>query len=160
MQKTGQITIEKLTPPYRNVDVEVQPDQIQFIDPVDKALSILTPSELAFVVQCNGKDVGFFTLRPSENDEVEQLRGANYCTLRSFMIDAREQGKGFASKALLQLPRLIGEHMSGIVRVGLTVNCRNKAAYALYKKCGFSDLGELYLGGSAGPQHIMNMDLG
>jgi RimJ/RimL family protein N-acetyltransferase len=105
------------------------------------------------------QDVGFFTLRPAVNDEVDQLKGPDLCTLRSFMIDARHQGKGFAGQALSQLKELVPGTFGALSSVGLTVNCRNTQAYRLYERNGFRDIGELYQGGSAGPQHIMIMSL-
>jgi RimJ/RimL family protein N-acetyltransferase len=42
----------------------------------------------------------------------------------------------------------------------LTVNVRNPAARAVYVRGGFVDAGELYLGGSAGPQHVLRLHLG
>jgi GNAT superfamily N-acetyltransferase len=159
MPRPEGLVIEKLAPPYRKIDVGVHAEQEQFIDPTDKALSILTEGEVAFVVRLDDQDVGFFTLRPSIDDDVAQLRSADNCTLRSFMIDARHQGKGIAAKALAELSGLVAATFPAAASIGLTVNCRNAQAYRLYKKNGFRDIGELYHGGSAGPQHIMIMDL-
>ena len=152
-------TIQRVFPPYAIINVCVLPEQEQFIDPVDKALSIMKEGEVPFVVRSDGQEVGFFTLRPSRDDEVEQLRSPNRCTLLSFMIDAQQQGKGFASKVLGKLPELVLATFPASNSVGLTVNCRNSQAYRLYEKNGFRDIGELYYGGCAGPQHIMIMDL-
>ncbi len=41
----------------------------------------------------------------------------------------------------------------------LTVNVRNQVARRLYLRHGFSDSGQLYLGGNAGPQHVLRLDL-
>ncbi len=160
MPEPDLVVVEKLTPPYRSLDVVVQPEQEQFIDPVEKAIAVMAEGEVAFVVRSGNMDVGFFTLRPSANDEVEQLRGRSSCTLRSFMIDARHQGKGFAYKALALLPTLASANFPGLTSVGLTVNCRNTQAHRLYERNGFQDLGDQYHGGSAGPQHIMTMMVG
>lgn len=153
------LTIEKLIYPYRTVDVRVLPEQERFINPIEKQLSIMKEGEVPFVVRSDDQDVGFFTLRPSTDDEVVQLRDSSRCTLLSFMIDAQQQGKGYASKALSKIPELVKITFPSVKSVGLTVNCRNIQAYSLYEKNGFRDIGELYLGGSAGPQHIMVMIL-
>ena len=44
-------------------------------------------------------------------------------------------------------------------RVWLTVNLANPAAIAVYRKAGFTDIGEIWLQGRAGPQMIMFMSL-
>jgi ribosomal protein S18 acetylase RimI-like enzyme len=153
------LVIERLLPPYPSVNVQVLAEQEQFIDPVAKALSTMKEGEIPFLVRSDHQDVGFFTLRPSADDQVEQLRSPNRCTLLSFMIDAKQQGKGFGSHILSKLAEVASTSFPGAHSIGLTVNCRNSHAYRLYEKNGFRDFGELYHGGSAGPQHIMILDL-
>ncbi|MBU6455231.1 MAG: GNAT family N-acetyltransferase [Cyanobacteria bacterium REEB67] len=153
------LTIERLTAPYRTIEVQVLANQDEFVGKVDEILANLEKSTIPFVVRSDGQDVGFFTLTPSLHDPVEQLRSNNRCTLKSFMIDARYQGKGFAATVLKMLPDLVPDVFGADLSVGLTVNCRNTQAYKLYEKNGFRDTGELYSGGSAGPQHIMMMDV-
>ncbi len=151
--------ITRIEPPYPQIDVCVLPEQVQFIDPVEKAIATMQATEVPFLMKEDDMDVGFFTLRPAASDNIEQLRGDDKLTLLSFMIDARQQGKGYASRSLAQLPDLARQSFPYVQSIGLSVNCRNKAAYRLYEKNGFRDIGELYHGGSAGPQHIMVMDL-
>jgi RimJ/RimL family protein N-acetyltransferase len=153
------VTVQRLSPPYPALSVRVLAEQEQFIDPVEKALATMKDGEVPFVVRSEDQEVGFFTLRPSDNDEVEQLRSPNRCTLLSFMIDAQQQGKGFAAKSISKLPELVQANFPSANSIGLTVNCRNAHAYRLYEKNGFRDIGELYHGGKAGPQHIMIMNL-
>jgi RimJ/RimL family protein N-acetyltransferase len=153
------LTIERLTTPYRNIDVQVLANQDEFVAKVDEILANLEKPTIPFAVRSGAQDVGFFTLTPSLHDPVEQLRSSNRCTMRSFMIDARHQGKGYAASVLKMLPELVPDIFGADLSVGLTVNCRNTQAYKLYEKNGFRDTGELYLGGSAGPQHIMMMDV-
>ncbi len=86
--------------------MHVSPEQVQFIDPVEKALATMQPTEIPFLMRDGDIDVGFFTLRPADSDNIDQLRGDDRVTLLSFMIDARHQGKGYASKSLVQLPKL------------------------------------------------------
>lgn len=151
--------VQRIHPPYPKIDVRVSPEQVQFIDPVEKAIATLQPTEIPFLMRDDALDVGFFTLRPADSDNIDQLRGDDRVTLLSFMIDARQQGKGYASRSLGQLAKLARETFPHICSIGLSVNCRNTLAYRLYEKNGFRDIGELYHGGSAGPQHIMVMDV-
>ncbi|WP_370737075.1 GNAT family N-acetyltransferase [Vibrio ruber] len=64
-------------------------------------------------------------------------------------------GQGIATQAINLLPAYVAQYYPDFEVLQLTVNCRNKAAYHCYSKCGFEDTGELYLSGPAGPQHIM-----
>lgn len=151
--------IKRIESPYPSIDVAVSPQQMQFTSPVADALERMQFDEMAFAIFDSDLAVGFFTLRRSDSDVIEQLRCDTRLTLQSFMIDARQQGKGYAKKALDQLPFLSRQYFANIDSIGLSVNCRNQAAYRLYEKNGFRDIGELYYGGSAGPQHIMIRDL-
>ncbi len=151
--------IERIYPPYRHIDVVVLPEQVQFIGSLERAISTMHPAEIPFIVLDDSVDVGFFTLRPAASDDIEQLRGDDKVTLLSFMIDARQQNKGYGSRSLAQLPALALDAFPYVRSIGLSVNCRNINAYRLYMKSGFRDLGELYHGGSAGPQNIMVMEL-
>lgn len=151
--------VQRIHPPFPAIDVRVLPEQMRFIAPVGKTIATMQPNEIPFLMRDNDVDVGFFTLRPSDSDNIDQLRGDDRVTLLSFMIDARQQGKGYASRSLAQLPKLAKDVFPYICSIGLSVNCRNTQAYRIYEKNGFRDIGELYHGGSAGPQHIMVMEV-
>ena len=78
--------------------------------------------------------------------------------LRGFLVDHREQGRGYggaATRAAVELSReLVADLGLPATGVVLGVNERNTAAHAAYLKAGFVDSGR-YLGGRSGPQHIM-----
>lgn len=75
--------------------------------------------------------------------------------LRGVLIDARFQGRGFGTKAMAALPAHAATHYPDKRRLVLTVNLLNPAAYAAYRRAGFTDSGEIYTGGTRGPQHIL-----
>ena len=79
--------------------------------------------------------------------------------LRSFFIDQRYQGRGFGQHACKAIREYATKHFAEFNTAVLTVNCKNPSAINAYIKAGFIDSGELYLGGTAGPQHIMRMAL-
>lgn len=79
--------------------------------------------------------------------------------LRTFLIDAKQQGRGFGTLAVKALFPYLKENYANYPRIYLTVNCKNPAAYTCYQKAGFHEAGEHYLGGAAGPQHIMYWDI-
>lgn len=94
----------------------------------------------------SGCPVGFFVL-----DETGHL------LLRAFFVDAAHQRRGHAGRALAALPAYVRERFPQATSVSLTVNVRNVVAYAAYLRGGFVDDGELYLGGPAGPQHVLRL---
>lgn len=75
--------------------------------------------------------------------------------LRGFFIDARWQGRGLGGQAMQALLAWLVAQDPATRLLVLTVNCRNDAALALYRRAGFQDSGELYHGGRAGPQHLL-----
>lgn len=79
--------------------------------------------------------------------------------LRYFIVDHAEQGRGVAGAALAALPEMLRRDYPNAPSIALTVNCRNPGAYRAYERAGFTDTGELYLHGGAGPQHVMRMAL-
>lgn len=75
--------------------------------------------------------------------------------LRAFFIDADWQGRGLGTRAINACCDDLRRRHPERRLLALNVNCRNVAAINAYRKAGFVDTGELYLGGSAGPQHLM-----
>lgn len=74
------------------------------------------------------------------------------------MIDQAHQGRGIASRAVALLPAYLRLHYHAEV-VYLTVNIANPAAIKCYINGGFTDTGDVWPKGMAGPQHIMRMPL-
>ena len=113
------------------------------------------PRRHPYAVVEAGQPVGFFVLdeTPSEADPRADL------LLRAFFVDRRAQGRGVATAAVRALEALVRSEFPRTRRVVLTVNQRNQAARAVYLRGGFVDAGELYLGGSAGPQHVLRLAL-
>ncbi len=79
--------------------------------------------------------------------------------LHGFLIDRRQRRRGFARGALAALPAFARRHHPAATAIALTVNERNAAALAAYRGAGFVDHGERFLGGGAGPQHVLRLAL-
>ena len=79
--------------------------------------------------------------------------------LRAFMIHSRDQGKGYATAAVLALKPYLAARYPKRSAVLLTVNMQNPGAIRCYLKGGFADTGGIYPHGLAGPQHILRMGL-
>lgn len=92
-----------------------------------------------------GRLVTFFVLHRNEGVK-PYSQNSRAILLRAFSTDAREQGKGYAKKALQLLPELVKSKFPTINEIVLAVNIANKAAQSLYKKCGFIDEGVRTMG--------------
>ena len=134
-----------------------RPDQEEFSGRADQTLPLAErdPARHPYAVVEDGVPVGFFILdqTPPEFDPSADL------LLRAFFVDASAQGRGVARRAVAALPGLVRRDFPAARSVVLSVNVRNPAARSVYLRGGFVDDGELYLGGSAGPQHVMRLDL-
>ncbi|EIT86082.1 GNAT family acetyltransferase [Fictibacillus macauensis ZFHKF-1] len=101
--------------------------------------------------------VSFFVLH--RNDGVQPYSANRQAILlRAFSTDHREQGKGYAKRALAQLPQWIATHFTECNEIVLAVNLENIAAQGLYKACGFVDTGGRVMG-RKGEQMIMSYAL-
>ena len=102
--------------------------------------------------------VGFFAI-DLDYAQAHDFAEQGTLGLRMFCIDARHQGRGLATQACRALGAYLAKQYPQAATVYLTVNHRNPGARAAYLKGGFTDTGEDYLGGGAGPQHIMRLPL-
>lgn len=134
------------------------PEQEEFSGRADQTLPLAErhPARHPYVLLEDGAPVAFLVLdeTPSEADPSPDL------LLRGFFVDAAAQGRGVATRAVAALPDVVRRDFPAARSVVLTVNVRNPAARAVYVRGGFVDAGELYLGGSAGPQHVLRLELG
>ncbi|WP_223067109.1 GNAT family N-acetyltransferase [Paenibacillus caui] len=105
------------------------------------------------VILADTRPVGFFILDGGE--DVHGFTDSPHALLlRSFSINEKDQGKGYAKQAMLQLRAFVREHFPEIRLVVLAVNARNAPAKSLYLKCGFEDHGAIRVG-PIGTQHIL-----
>jgi RimJ/RimL family protein N-acetyltransferase len=110
------------------------------------------------VILRDGVPVGYFHL--DRNSVPGAPAGPEILGLRALMIDRRAQGEGIATAAMLALPSYVRERFPDHRTVALTVNVDNPAAIAAYTRAGFVDAGTgLWLGGTAGPQQVLLLDV-
>ena len=113
----------------------------------------------ALAVVVDGQVVGYYRLDFAPGAVASQDFGRPAAGLRGFFIDERWQGRGVGAAAMHAMTVDLRARHPEIRLLALSVNIQNPEARRLYLRAGFADHGELYLGGSAGPQHVMVRDL-
>ncbi|MDQ7733030.1 GNAT family protein [Halomonas sp. SpR1] len=139
-------------------NIAVRDDQLKFVGTAKEFLADSNEATHLHVIKHNDQMVGCFKI------DIAYADGYDFCTegsigLRAFIIDAKQQGKGLGTLAVKALFPYLKENYANYPRIYLTVNTKNPAAYTCYQKAGFHETGEQYLGGAAGPQHIMYWDI-
>ncbi|HEY5783017.1 MAG TPA: GNAT family N-acetyltransferase [Lysobacter sp.] len=117
--------------------------------------SLRDPMSEAMAVFAAKTVVGFYRLDFSPGSVAAHELPEPGVGLRAFVIDHAHQGRGYGAAALVAAFADLRKRHPQRRLLALTVNCANHAAIALYLKAGFVDTGEIYLGGSSGPQHFM-----
>ncbi|KKI90851.1 hypothetical protein WQ54_18145 [Bacillus sp. SA1-12] len=135
------------------------PEKLQFTCyPLEKINDPNLSKETAHVLILNNDiPVGYFALETGEK-VVKYTKNMNARLLTAFSINHDFQGNGFAKKGLLLLPLFVNQNLKNVNEIVLGVNKRNTAAINLYKKTGFIDHNEVFLGPS-GEQHIMHLSI-
>jgi RimJ/RimL family protein N-acetyltransferase len=132
--------------------------QEPFVGKIQDILDDLTEQRDCHVIEDDGVIVGFFIIDRAYADQYD-FCSKNEIGFRAYFIDESQQGNGYGKASILTLKDHLRAEYPGYPAVVLSVNCRNDIAYRLYLRGGFTDTGELYHGGSAGPQHILRMAL-
>ncbi len=109
------------------------------------ALATSDDCRLPVLVIEEDKLVTFFVLHHGEGINT-YTTNKQAILIRAFSTDYREQGKGYAKKALRLLPAFIHSHFPYMSEIILAVNVKNDAAQSLYKNCGFIDEGQRRMG--------------
>lgn len=141
--------------------LQVAPEQLQYVGQTAYNLeqTRLDRNSEAMAVLADERVVGFYRLDFSVTAIAGRPLGEPSVGLRAYVIDQREQGRGYGTAAMRACADDLRRRYPERRLLALTVNVRNRAAYGVYLKAGFSDTGELYHGGSAGPQHLMLLRL-
>lgn len=103
----------------------------------------------------DGAPIGFYRIETAARCLTGQDFPRPTLGLRSFFIDHQWQGRGLGALVLAAILEDMAHRHPAARDVALTVNVRNAAGVALYRRLGFSDTGALYHGGPSGPQHLM-----
>ncbi|WP_017622614.1 hypothetical protein [Nocardiopsis chromatogenes] len=150
--------------------LRLAPGQNRFVDPPVATLpkADAHPGQVPFAVLVDGETAGFGILDRSVPTGTGIVPGdgssltaapERAVMLRSFLIAVRWQGEGVGRRACRLLPSLAREAAPEAEEILATVKTANPAGYRAYLAGGFEDTGRRYLGGDAGPQHVLSMRL-
>jgi Acetyltransferases len=134
---TSDLKFSKIHEPSDLLAFEIEPRQLDWFVPMPDIADEITahPDRRAFAIEAEGERVGFFVVR-------RDLRDPRCWWLCYFLLDRRQQGKGYGRNAL----RLILAYLSkreGCRRIRLQVTPGNDTARGLYERAGFDDTGLL-----------------
>lgn len=137
--------------------LQITSDQYAYVGDItfNLADSQRDPSSEAMAVLAGDTVVGFYRLDFAPNAIAGRALAHPSVGLRALVIDRAQQGHGYGTQAMAACCDDLRCRHPQRQLLALTVNCSNLAAVAMYRKAGFVDTGELYQGGSAGPQHLM-----
>jgi len=135
----------------------LDPEQEQFVDPLDLTLSELRNSsrpelEHPFAITAHDEVVGFFILR--EKAALPEWARPDAITLHSLRVGEGYQGKGYGKAANALAAEWILANRPCVSRLMLLVNARNLTARHVYLKSGYRDTGATYYG-PIGIQNIL-----
>jgi len=134
----------------------VYDDQVKYVGTIKDLFGNRLDSWNFQLIEANEEIVGFFNIDTGYASQYE-FAYENEIGLRAFFISSEHQGNGYCTGTMKKLPEYLKENYQEYPSICLTVNSKNRAAYQCYLEGGFQDTGDLYYGGSAGPQHIMRM---
>ena len=150
------LSLEKYTLEHQTVVsyLVVYPQQRDYVYPIKDILAAPENGCNHHIIKMGASIIGFFSIDTAYSTRYSFASPAAL-GLRNFFLDCHYQGKGLGAMSLAELPSYLAAQYTAWQWIYLTVNCKNTCAYKLYQRAGFKDSGELYYGGSSGPQYIM-----
>lgn len=141
--------------------LQVTPAQQAYVGNITDLLAdvAVCPEADSMVVWHDATPIGYYRIDPHSRSVAGRDFEVPALGLRAFFIDARWQGHGFGAQALAALLDDVAQRHPSSRLLVLTVHTINTAALKLYRRAGFTDDGELYHGGRAGPQHLLRRAL-
>ncbi|NSZ15987.1 GNAT family N-acetyltransferase [Agrobacterium vitis] len=148
----------------RVLHLALPPEQQMFAGPIETVIDDDDQTVDFHIGSVSDDPVCFFKIDRDYNtrltgfDLAEQGFQPGDLGLRALIVGSQFQGKGYGTAAMAALPAYLARHYPAR-HCFLTVNLRNPAAISLYTKSGWQDTGQTYLGGKAGPQILMRLEL-
>lgn len=125
------------------------------LDAIEKCKN--DPSRVPIVIRHNNKTVGFFVLHGWVGVQ-QYYDNEQAILLRAFSINLEDQGKGFGSKSMDEMPSFVRRYFPDVDEIILAVNLQNGIAQHIYRKQGYVDRGITAMG-SKGLMNILHFDI-
>ena len=138
--------------------IKVAPEQEIFSGTVSEAFKEDRSRFDLHMIEADGIPVGIFKIDRVYRQSIP-ISTPGSIGLRAFMIARNRQGQGIATAAVRVLAGYLAQHYPDAPAVELTVNHANSAAIACYLNGGFTDTGQDWDKGQAGPQDLLRMEL-
>ncbi|MGX7877154.1 GNAT family N-acetyltransferase [Mesorhizobium sp. ORM6] len=131
----------------RVAHLKLEPEQEQFVDPLDSVFSELQGKarpdlEHPFSIVVRHQTVGFFVLR--EKLALPEWAPPGVITLHSFRVGRGYQGNGYGKAATGLASEWISTNRPSVSRLMLTIEEDNVMARHVYVRSGFFDTGDTY----------------
>jgi RimJ/RimL family protein N-acetyltransferase len=148
------VTLSLFNGQYKQAVTDYIIEKIQFTGHPSEAVKLAEkePDRHAILILHGESLVGFFVLHGWAGAK-KYTDDQHALLLRTFSIDTRNQGKGYAKQAMKQLPDFVQTYFPDARRIVLGVNYANYPAQNLYLRSGFSDTGRRVIG-AHGEQYV------
>ena len=142
--------------------LRVTPEQDGFVGDIEFNLDDARrdPSSEAMAIVADNVVIGFYRLDCTPNAIVGRPLGQPHIGLRAFLIDRGQQGRGLGQRAVRACCADIQRRYSHHRLIALTVDQRNLAALAMYRRAGFRDGDGADQPCEVGGQRLLLFDLG
>lgn len=130
--------VEEIMQQVQQLHVEWRPDIYRPVQSVmtESYFNDCVKKEECYVAEMDGQIVGVLEI------ELRQIRGPHHVSRDVIFIDSMAVKEGYRGhgigKAFFEIVKRIKEEKN-LDGIELQVNAKNKAAYEMYKKCGFTE---------------------
>jgi RimJ/RimL family protein N-acetyltransferase len=143
------------------LQLRVHPAQLCYVGAIGDLLADADscPDCAPMVIALGARPIGYCRIDPNPRSVVGRELELPALALRSLFIDVAEQGRGYGRQALQLLLETLRRQQPQARLLALTVSRRNRDAWSLYRRSGFTDDGQLYHDHRTGPLHLMRYRL-
>lgn len=142
---------------FPGINYVLNEDQLRFTASVEQALENIKARNgkeaFPIIILEDENPAGFFVLDFGK-DKLDMTDNEHAVLIRSLSVNPDMQGRGIGKEAMMKVDDFIRKHFENCNEVVLAVNEKNKSAYHLYTRTGYSYDGKTRAGRS-GIQYLM-----